>query len=68
MGRLTVTVDDELLDEAQALLGLKTRRETITAALNAVVRQKRRERALQNRGRIQFDIDQEGLQDYRAMG
>jgi Arc/MetJ family transcription regulator len=62
---MTVTVDDRLLQEAQALLGLKTKRETITAALTEIVRQKRRQQALKNKGRIDLDIDQRGLEEYR---
>ena len=68
MARLTVTVDEGLLDEARRLAGLRTKRETIAAALKGLIRQKRREGAVENCGRIGLDLDQATLQDYRARG
>ena len=66
MGRMTITIDDRLLEEAKALLGSTSKRETVHAALREVVRRKRREAALQHKGQVEIDLDQEGLQDYRS--
>jgi len=54
MGRLTATLDDELLEEARRVMATRTKRETIEAALREVVRQARARKALEHKGR--FDL------------
>lgn len=65
MTRLTVTVDEELLSEAQALLASSTKRETIAIALRELVRERKRKAALSHAGSIELDLDQEMLRHYR---
>ena len=65
MTRLTVTLNEKIIDEACTLLKTKTKRETIEIALKEVIKQKKREEALKHCGAIDLDIDQEGLQTYR---
>ena len=65
MTRLTVTVDEELLSEAQALLASSTKRETIAIALRELVRERKRQAALSHAGSIELDLDQEMLRQYR---
>ena len=65
MIRMTVTLDEKVVDEARDLLKVKTKRETIETALKEVIKQKKREKALKHCGKIELDIDQERLQAYR---
>ena len=65
MTRMTVTLDEKVVDEARDLLKAKTKRETIETALKEVIKQKKREKALKHCGKIELDMDQEGLQAYR---
>lgn len=65
MIRMTVTLDEKVVDEARDLLKAKTKRETIETALKEVIKQKKREKALKHCGKIELDIDQAGLQAYR---
>ncbi len=66
MTRMTVTLDEKVVDEARDLLKAKTKRETIETALKEVIKQKKREKALKHCGKIELDMDQEELQAYRA--
>ena len=43
MTKKLIEIDDSLLNEAKAILGTSTQRETVTRALDAVVRRRRRE-------------------------
>jgi metal-responsive CopG/Arc/MetJ family transcriptional regulator len=54
MGRMSVTIDDQLLEEAKEALGAETRAEAIRVALAEAVRRRRLARALEHRG--QFDL------------
>ena len=65
MTRMTVSLDEKIVNEAKELLNAKTKRETIETALKEVIKQKRRENALKHCGNIELDIDQERLQAYR---
>ncbi|MGR3178625.1 MAG: type II toxin-antitoxin system VapB family antitoxin [Candidatus Anammoxibacter sp.] len=40
---MSITVDKELLEEAQSILGKKTKKDVIEEALRELVRRKRRE-------------------------
>ena len=65
MTRMTVTLDEKIINEARDLLKTKTKRETIEKALTEVIKEKKREKALEHCGQIELDINQEGLQVYR---
>ncbi len=54
--RMTITVDKELLEEAQTLLGKKVKKHVIEEALRELVRKKRREQAIEHAGKIKIDI------------
>ena len=68
MSRMTVTLDDELITEAQESLGTRTKSETIRQALEEIVRRKRLERVLEHAGQIDLDLDQERLERLRSEG
>ena len=65
MSRMTVNIDPDLLDQAQAALGAPTKVETIRIALAEAVRKQRLGIALQNRGQIDLELDQGNLQQQR---
>lgn len=50
-----LAIDDQLLTEALKLGGLRTKRETVNRALAEFVRQKKRLKALEKFGTIEFD-------------
>jgi Arc/MetJ family transcription regulator len=68
MSRMTVTVADELIEEAKKALGTETRAETIRIALKEAVRRKRLAEALEHEGRIGLDADQDELRRLRGEG
>jgi len=65
MGRITVTIDDALLEEAKEALGVQTRAEAIRAALEEAVRRRRLAYALQQRGQFQLGGDRADLRRLR---
>jgi metal-responsive CopG/Arc/MetJ family transcriptional regulator len=64
MSRMTVTIDDALLEEAKQALGARTRAEAIRTALEETVRRRRLARALEHRG--QFEL-RGGLAELRRL-
>lgn len=66
--RMTVSLDEELLEEAKSVLGKKTKKEVIEEALRELVRKKRRERAIADAGKIYLDITLEELLKMREEG
>ncbi len=65
MHRMTITIDDELVQEAKEALGASSKSEAIRLALVEVVRRKRLNQALENGGLIDLDLDQDTLQELR---
>jgi Arc/MetJ family transcription regulator len=65
MTRMTVTLDETILEEAKHLLHTHTKRETIETALKEIIKQKKREKAIEHCGNIELDITQEELESYR---
>lgn len=61
MTRTTVNIDDDLLAEAQALLGTEGVTDTVNASLSLVARRRR----LADFSLEDFDIDADGLEDSR---
>ena len=55
--RTNIEIDDELLAEAQALAGTRTKKATVEFALAELVRRRRAKSLLQLRGALDFDID-----------
>lgn len=68
MSRMSVTIDDALIEEAREVLGAETRSQTIRLALTEAVRRRRLAEALEHRGRIDLQVDQEELARLRAEG
>ena len=65
MARLTVSIDDELINEAREALGARTKRETIIVALREATRRRRLARALARRGRVDLELTGESLAELR---
>ena len=65
MARMTVTLDEHLVEEAQNVLGTSTKRETIQKALTEIIKQKKREIALTHCGNIELELNQEQLESLR---
>jgi Arc/MetJ family transcription regulator len=68
MSRMTVTIDDALLEEAKEALGAETRAEAIRAALGEAVRRRRLAQALEQRGQFQLLGDLSELRRLREEG
>lgn len=55
--RTNIDIDDELLAEAQALAGTRTKKATVEFALTELIRRRRAKSMLQLRGAVDFEID-----------
>ena len=55
--RTNIDIDDELLAEAQALAGTRTKKATVEFALAELIRRRRAKSLLQLRGALDFDLD-----------
>lgn len=66
--RMSVTLDEKLLEEAQEVSGKKIKREVIEEALKELIRKKRREEAIKHAGTIQVDMTLEKLLKIREKG
>ena len=61
--RTNVVIDDELINEAIRLSGLKTKKDVISIALHELVATRKRRNLLEIEGKIMFRDDY----DYKAM-
>ncbi len=59
--RTTLELDEGLVREAMRLLGVKTKREAVRRALEAVIAEKRRERLQAKLGRLELNLTLEDL-------
>jgi Arc/MetJ family transcription regulator len=61
--RTNIEIDDEVMREAQRLLGVKTKREAVDLALREVVARQRRRGILDLRGKVHWagDLEQSRL-------
>jgi Arc/MetJ family transcription regulator len=65
--RTNVEIDDDLINEAQRLTGLKTKRAVVEEGLKTLVRVKRQMKILELAGKVEFwddvirDRDENGL-------
>lgn len=55
--RTNIEIDDDVLHEAQRLIGTKTKRETVDLALRELVARHRRLGILDLRGRVRWEGD-----------
>ncbi len=65
MARMTVMMDEGLLEEARRLSGAKTKREAIEIALRQLVCRLRRREMATHAGTIELELTQEELQRLR---
>lgn len=65
MTRMTVALDEQLLDKARRLSGAKTKRETIELALRELVRRLRRRELATHAGTLKLELTQEELRRWR---
>lgn len=61
--RTNIEIDEELLDQAKALAGTKTKRETVDFALRELIRRRQAKDILELRGKIVWEGD---LDEMRA--
>ena len=61
MGRMSVAIDAELLDDARKVLGTRTKRETIVVALREAARRGRLGRMLAHRGKVELGLTREDV-------
>ena len=57
MGRTNIVLDDELVDKAKSMTGIRTVRELVHHALRELVRHKRQRDLIKLRGRIDWEGD-----------
>jgi len=55
--RTNIDIDDELMDEAMKVSGLRTKRETVEAGLRLLVQLKRQRRIRAYRGKLRWEGD-----------
>jgi Arc/MetJ family transcription regulator len=55
--RTNIEIDDEVIGEAQRLIGARTKRETVDTALRELVARHRRLGLLELRGRVRWEGD-----------
>lgn len=55
--RTNIEIDDEVMDEAQRLIGASSKRETVDTALRELVARHRRLGVLELRGKVHWDGD-----------
>ena len=65
MSRMSISVDDRLIEEAGEALGTSSKVETIRAALSEAVRRRRLAQALDHQGQIELALDQATLERLR---
>lgn len=65
MARMTVTLDEQLLEEARRLSGAKTKREVLEIALRQLVSRLRRREIIAHAGTVELSLTQEELQKLR---
>jgi Arc/MetJ family transcription regulator len=59
--RTNIDIDDDLLNAAMRLSGLKTKRETVEAGLKLLVQLKRQQRIRRYRGKLRWEGDLERM-------
>lgn len=65
MVRMTITIDDELVDAVKEISGVNTKSEAIHIALQDFLRRQRLQRVLERQGKVELALDQDKLQALR---
>ena len=68
MTRMTITVDENLVEETRKALKVRTKAEAIRQALEETLRRRKLEQVLAHAGRVGIDLDQEKLRRLREDG
>lgn len=63
--RTNIVIDDELMDDALKLTGLKTKKEAVELGLKMLIRLKKQEGIRQFRGKLHWEGDLDGLRTSR---
>jgi len=66
MGRTNIVLDDELVEKARSMTGIKTIRELVHHALRALVRHKRQRDLLKLRGNVSWEGDLDEMRRGRS--
>lgn len=66
--RRTVVIDDKLLEEARRVLGTRSIRETVEAALREAIRRRRLAELRRSLGKVELDLTPEELARLRDDG
>lgn len=67
MVRMTITVDERLVNEIKRLSGAPTKRVAIEAALETYARRLRQRRLFEHMGKIPLKLTQDDLRRWREM-
>jgi len=65
MSRMTITIEDELVEQVRKILSVRTKADAIRMALKEIIRKKRLSEALSHQGMIELDLDQDMLRKLR---
>ena len=68
MSRMTITVDENLVEETRKALKVKTKAEAIRQALEEALRRRKLEQVLAHAGRVEIDLDEKKLRRLREAG
>jgi Arc/MetJ family transcription regulator len=66
--RMTITVDENLVEETRKAFKVKTKAEAIRRALEEAVRRRKLEQVLSHAGRVEIELDEEKLRLLRGEG
>jgi Arc/MetJ family transcription regulator len=66
MGRTNIVLDDELVDKAKSMTGIRTIRELVHHALRELLRHKRQRDLIKLRGRIDWEGDLDEMRRGRS--
>lgn len=67
MGRTNIVLDDNLVERAKAMTGIKTIRELVHHALRELVRHKRQREILKLRGRVDWEGELDEMRRSREL-
>ncbi len=59
--RTNIVIDDDLMDDALKITGLKTKREAVELALRTLIKLKQQEEIKAYKGKLKWDGDLEGM-------
>lgn len=66
MGKTTVVLDEDLLENAKEAIGARTKKETIETALREIVKQHQRDLLCKELGTYKLNLSQEDLDKMRS--